>query len=64
MTGKDRLTRLFNGKEIDRVPIYLLFQDYAAPFYTDVWSIPVYKPIVARVYETNDFVDRCVFDKA
>ena len=62
MTGKDRLTRLFNGKEIDRVPIYLLFQDYAAPFYTDVWSIPVYKPIVARVYETNDFIDRRVFD--
>ena len=64
MTGKDRLTRLFNGQEIDRVPIYLLFQDYAAPFYTDVWSIPAYEPIVARVYETNDFVDRCVFDKA
>ncbi len=62
MTGRDRLTRLFRGKEIDRVPIYLLFQDYAAPFYTDVWSIPAYKQIVKRVYETDDLIDRRVFD--
>ena len=36
LTSRDRLTRLFDGKEIDRVPIWLLAPYHRQGCYADI----------------------------
>jgi len=62
MTGKERLTRLFNGKNIDRVPIWMLFPINPTPYAVDVKSLPSYQPLIDIIYKKTDFIDRRVFD--
>jgi len=49
MTSKERLTRLFEGRDIDRTPIWLLFPWHRLGCYTDVYNIPDYAPIIRRI---------------
>lgn len=49
LTSRDRLTRLFAGQDIDRVPIWLLFPWHPLGCYADVWNIPAYAPILDRI---------------
>jgi hypothetical protein len=46
MTSRERLTRLFNSQEIDRVPIWLLAPYRKFGAYADIYNIPSYKKVV------------------
>ena len=58
LSSKERLTRLFNCQEIDRVPIWLLFPYHRLGCYTDVYNNPVYKPLLPYIEEYCDTFDR------
>ena len=59
MTSRERLLRLFDSKDIDRVPIWLLFPWHPLGCYADVWNIPDYTPIMARITQGDcDSFDR------
>lgn len=49
LTSRERLLRHFAGQDIDRVPIWLLFPWHRLGCYADVWNIPDYAPIMARI---------------
>lgn len=57
MTSRERLTRLFNGEDIDRVPIWLLFPYYPSDSYANIWEIPSYQPVLQTVYEYTDTIE-------
>lgn len=62
MTSRERLLRLFNGEEIDRVPIWLLFPFFPSGAYANVWEIESYKRIIQKVYEYTDTIERRHFN--
>ena len=62
MTSRERLTRLFDGEDIDRVPIWLLFPYFPSPSYADIWHNPSYRPVLQRVYDCTDIIERRHFD--
>lgn len=49
LTGRERLTRLFQKKPIDRVPIWLLTPVRPLSCYTDIWNQPSYKPLMPYI---------------
>lgn len=53
MNSRERLTRLFEGKDIDRVPIWLLFPWHRMNCYADVQNISDYMSIISRI-ESGD----------
>ena len=63
MTSKERLTRLFNGQDIDRVPIWLLFPYFPSGSYANIWEAPSYQPILQKVYEYTDTIERRGFSR-
>ncbi|MFC1714200.1 uroporphyrinogen decarboxylase family protein [Candidatus Poribacteria bacterium] len=58
MNSRERLTRLFSGKDIDRVPIWLLFPYYPSGSYANIWEIPSYQPVLRKVYDHTDTIER------
>ena len=58
LTSRERLTRLFSGQEIDRVPIWLLNPVHPLSCYTDVWRNPHYAPIRELMETACDHFDR------
>ncbi|MBC7319018.1 hypothetical protein H5T89_00030 [bacterium] len=59
LSSKERLTRLFEKKDIDRVPIWLLFPYHPIGCYVDVYKIPCYKPVLDTVERYGvDIFDR------
>ncbi|HGE71494.1 TPA: hypothetical protein ENX78_11695 [Candidatus Poribacteria bacterium] len=62
MNSRERLLRLFNGEDIDRVPIWLLFPFFPSGSYANVWEIDSYKPILQKVYEYTDTIERRHFN--
>jgi uroporphyrinogen-III decarboxylase len=58
MTSRERLQRLFEGREIDRVPVWLLFPYFPSPSYANIWEEPSYKPILKKVYAHTDTIER------
>lgn len=62
LTSRERLTRLFQGKEIDRIPIWLLAPYHKVDYYADIYNLPCYRPIVERIEEYCDTFDRRNFD--
>lgn len=62
MNSLERLTRLFDHKEIDRVPIWLLFPYHRYGSYVDVYNIPCYKPVTDYIETHCDTFDRRSFD--
>ncbi|HHY81309.1 MAG TPA: hypothetical protein GX505_01355 [Clostridiales bacterium] len=63
LTSKERLTRLFSGQDIDRIPIWLLAPYHRLGCYADIYNIPCYKPIVEYIDKYCDTFDRRSFDK-
>jgi len=49
MTSKERLIRLFEDRDIDRTPIWMLFPWHRLGCYADVYNIPDYAPILRRI---------------
>jgi len=63
LSSKERLTRLFKKKDIDRVPIWLLFPYHPIGCYVDVYRIPCYKPVLDTAEKYGvDIFDRRNFD--
>lgn len=59
LTSRERLTRIFQGRDIDRVPIWLLFPFHPIGCYVDVYKIPCYKPVLDAVERYGvDIFDR------
>lgn len=64
LTSRERLTRLFEGKDIDRVPIWLLFPFHPIGCYVDVYNMPCYRPVLEVVEKYGiDIFDRRNFDR-
>ena len=49
MTSRERLLRLFANRDIDRVPIWLLFPWHPIGCYADVRNLTIYAPVVDRI---------------
>jgi len=62
LSSRERLARLFNKQEIDRVPIWLLFPYHRYGSYVDVYNIPCYKKITDHIEKYCDTFDRRSFD--
>jgi len=62
LTSRERLGRLFNGEDIDRVPIWLLFPYFPSASYADIWENSSYRPILQKVYDSTDIIERRHFD--
>lgn len=58
MTSRERLTRLFNNEDIDRIPIWLLNPVHRLGCYTDFFSNPVYQDVAGYVNRYADNLDR------
>ncbi|NOY07487.1 MAG: hypothetical protein GXP33_01410 [Spirochaetes bacterium] len=63
MTGKERLTCLFEGKKIDRVPIWLLFPYHSISCYVDVYRLAGYAQVLEAANKYADILDRREFEK-
>jgi len=62
MTSKERLTRLFAGKDIDRIPIWLLFPYFKSPVYANIFEIPEYTAILPYILQNTDTIERHFFN--
>lgn len=62
LTSRERLTRLLNGQDIDRVPIWLLAPYHRLGCYADIYNIPCYKPIIEHIEKYCDTFDRRGFN--
>jgi len=62
MNSRERLTRLFNNQEIDRVPIWLLAPFHSLTYYADIYNLPCYKNIVGHIDKYCDTFDRRHFN--
>ena len=58
MTSKERLLRLFEGKELDRVPIWLLAPYHLLPYYADIYTNPCYAELLPDIAKHCDTLDR------
>ena len=58
MNNRERLTRLFSGQDIDRVPIWPLFPYYPSGSHANIWEIPSYQPVLRKVYDYTDTIER------
>lgn len=62
LTSRERLTRLFNGQEIDRTPIWLLAPYHHVDFYADIYDLPSYERLVPYIDRYCDTFDRRTYD--
>ena len=61
LSSRQRLTRLFEGKDIDRIPFWLLFNKYQSHTYAGCFDSS-YKHVLKRIYEHSEFIERMTFD--
>jgi hypothetical protein len=62
MSSRERLTRLFNGQEVDRIPIWLLAPYHRVDYYADIYHLPCYRKITEYIEQYCDTFDRRNFD--
>lgn len=58
MNSKERLTRLFDKKEIDRMPIWLLSPFHDVDYYSKIYQNANYKRLIPYIDEFCDVLDR------
>ncbi len=58
MTSRERLTRFFAGRDIDRVPVWLLAPFHRLMCYADLYNLPAYKPVTDAIARNADTFDR------
>jgi uroporphyrinogen-III decarboxylase len=63
MTSRGRLTALFNGDPIDRVPIWLLNPVHPIKWYPDIYSLDSYRLLVEYIELYCDNLDRRYYDR-
>lgn len=62
LTSRERLLRLFNGQDLDRVPIWLLAPYHRVDYYADIYHLPCYQRITEYIEKYCDTFDRRNFD--
>lgn len=62
LTSRERLTRLFAGREIDRTPIWLLAPYHHVDFYADIYRQPSYRRLLPYIDRYCDTFDRRTYD--
>lgn len=63
LSSRERLARLFAGKELDRVPIWLLSPYHRLACYADIYNNPQYAEIVKKIVTSCDIFDRRTYEK-
>jgi uroporphyrinogen-III decarboxylase len=63
LTGKERLARIFNHQDIDRIPLWMLFPLRPWSLAVNVHAIPSYKEVTAVVLEKTDFIHRLNYSR-
>lgn len=63
LTSRERLTRLFDGRDIDRVPVWLLAPFHRLGCYADIYNNTYYKKIVSCIDKYCDTFDRRSYGK-
>jgi uroporphyrinogen-III decarboxylase len=58
LSSRERLTRLFQGQPIDRVPVWPLFPLHPLYYYADVHHEPSYAPVIIAAARCADVFDR------
>ena len=58
LTSRERLTRLFNKQDIDRVPIWLLNPVDGHGSYADIYNLPCYKRLIPYIRDVCDNFNR------
>lgn len=58
LTSRQRLTRLFAGQPIDRVPIWLLSPWHPLEYYADIHHNPAYRRLIPAIQAHCDIFDR------
>lgn len=58
MTGRERILRLFNHEEIDRVPIWLLSPFHKLSCYADIYELPSYSRLIPYINKYCSILDR------
>ena len=58
MSSRERLTRLFEGLPIDRVPVWPLFPYHPLHYYADIYRLPCYAGVVEAARAHADVLDR------
>ncbi len=58
LTGKERLTRIFNRQEIDRIPVWMLFPGKPWNLAANVFESPSYEQVNRVIYSQTDIIDR------
>ncbi len=58
LSSRERLTRLFEGKPVDRVPVWPLFPFHRLHYYADIASLACYRRVVEAARLHADVFDR------
>ena len=62
LSSRERLTRLFNGQDTDRIPIWLLAPFHRVDYYADIYRLDCYKKIIEYIDLYCDTFDRRNYD--
>lgn len=62
LTGRERLTRLFEKQPLDRMPVWLLSPYHPVSYYADIYRIPSYEKVVEKQKQCCDIFDRRSYD--
>lgn len=60
LTSRQRLLRLFQGKDIDKTPVWLLFPYFPSRYYADVFHQPLYQDFLPMLWRETDTIERYV----
>ncbi len=58
LSSRERLSRLFEGKRTDRVPVWPLFPFHRLHYYADIHALPCYRRVVEAARLHADVFDR------
>jgi len=58
MTSRERLWAALDGREPDRVPIWILYPREKLGYYVDVHNLPSYARVMPHIWERTDWLDR------
>lgn len=63
MNSRERMLRLFQKKEVDRVPIWLLTPYHKVGYYTDIYQNPNYAQLLPMIDQYCEILDRRDYNK-
>lgn len=58
LSSRERLSRLFAGQPVDRIPVWPLFPFHPLSYYADIYHLDCYAPVVEVANRCADIFDR------